>query len=80
MAYVQLRITTSPSPALGASPLVPVILDSGDRARVVRAAFARDPEIGDRFAFEGALWEIVHTGDFARGLVARAVKTGSCVH
>ena len=81
MAFTPLRIApTAPhSTHLDEAP-VPVILDSGDRARVVTVTFSRAPELGDRFDFEGVTWEIVRARDFLRGFVARAVQPKNCVH
>ena len=59
---------------------VPVILDHGDRARVVTVTFPRSPHPGDRFALEGTTWEIARAKDFQRGFVARPVRPGFCVH
>jgi hypothetical protein len=81
MAYTPLHVTTSSLPAAGldGSP-VPVILDCGERARVVMVTFSRPPEVGDRFDLEGIIWEIVRGKDRLRGYVARGLRSGPCVH
>jgi hypothetical protein len=59
---------------------VPIILDSGDQARVVPVAFRYTPKVGDRFGFQGSVWEITRVQDFQRGYVAQRVRPGVCVH
>jgi hypothetical protein len=60
--------------------LAPVILDIGEEARVSTVLFPHWPRIGDRFDFDGHTWEVTQGKDFQRGLVARPVKPGACVH
>ncbi len=81
MASTALRTASLASPAMGHAPSpVPIILDCGDCAKVVSVMFARPPQVGDRFEFEGSGWEIVRDRDLLRGYVARAVRSGACVH
>jgi hypothetical protein len=82
MAYVHLHVTaSSPLPAADRERTsFPVILDGGDRARVVTVPFSRVPQVGDRFNFDSGVWEIVRVRDLLRGFVAQAVTTGTCVH
>jgi hypothetical protein len=81
MAYAPLRVKTSEPPTAGWQPeAIPVILDFGDQARVVTVRLSRTPQMGDRFEFQGCLWEIVRDRDLLRGYVARVVTPGICVH
>jgi hypothetical protein len=59
---------------------IAVILDSGEEARVVTVRLPSLPQPGDRFVFEGRAWEVTHAKDFQRGIVARPVSEGCCVH
>ena len=56
-----------------AGPLepTPIIADGGGEVRVIIVDFPVPPSVGDRFAFGGTTWEIVHSQDHARGCVAR---------
>jgi hypothetical protein len=57
-----------------------VIIDSTAEARVVTVRLPTSPRPGDRFVFEGRTWEVTHAKDFQRGIVARPVGDGGCVH
>ena len=52
---------------------IAVIADDGEAARVVSVLLAAPPRLGDRFQFEGKIWEIVRLKDAKRGFVARPV-------
>jgi hypothetical protein len=52
-------------------PLVPIIADAGDRARVILVSFEREPALGQHFQAHGRTWEIVRAKDHLRGWVAR---------
>jgi hypothetical protein len=52
---------------------VPVILDSGDAARVAAIAFECAPQVGMRFELDGATWEVTRAKDYVRGWVAQPV-------
>ncbi len=81
MAYAPLKVKASESPAAGwQAATIPVILDCGDQARVVTLRLSRTPQIGDRFQFQGCVWEIVRDRDLLRGYVAKVVTPGVCVH
>jgi hypothetical protein len=71
---------TRPFTASSCELLAPVILDSGEQARVVTVPFPQRPNVGDRFELDGRTWEVTRAKDFLRGLVARPVQVGTCVH
>jgi hypothetical protein len=58
--------------AAGADP-VPIILDSGDAARVAALHPQGALFVGMRFEHEGRVWEITHAKDDLRGWVAHPV-------
>jgi hypothetical protein len=81
MAYVPTVVQgTWPSEHGPGEPMVPVILDHGDHARVAAVAFGRSPQVGDRFDIDGVIWEVTRVRDLQRGYVARPVRAGACVH
>jgi len=52
---------------------VPMILDSGDTARVATIAFQCVPRMGMRFELDGTTWEVTRVKDHVRGWVAQPV-------
>ena len=52
---------------------VPMILDSGDAARVAAIDFQCAPHVGMRFELDATTWEVTRAKDHVRGWVAQPV-------